>query len=109
MNQNLKKCIELYATSEVEFFQFLNSLSKPDIQAVLIDLLTVYFNDKNSSTLRELVSLYIAGFEPSKKKLGYKFLAYIYEKLHCEVKPVNTDSIKRKLNRQKSFNDYTFL
>lgn len=78
MNENLKKAIVLYATSESKLYDFLNSLSKPTLISILIDFLTIYFNDNNSSTLRELTALYIAGFEPLRGKLGYngyKFLA----------------------------------
>jgi len=66
MNKNLQEIIKLYSVgSSQELQSFLNSLSKPTLMSTLIDFLTIYFNDKNSS------KLYIAGYEPIEEKLGY--------------------------------------
>ncbi|MCS7245375.1 MAG: hypothetical protein N2504_04695 [candidate division WOR-3 bacterium] len=111
MNENLKRSLILYAKDkEIDFRKFLNKLSKPIIKDLLIEILTMYFNDKNSSKLRELVALYIAGYEPTQKKLGYDEYkqAVDSDRLEfCEVKPQNTDKEKKKLNGSGSFNDYT--
>jgi hypothetical protein len=70
MNKNLQEIIKLYSVgSSQELQSFLDSLSKPTLMSTLIDFLTIYFNDKNSSKLRELATLYIAGYEPIKKNL----------------------------------------
>ncbi len=77
----------------------MNGLSKPSLIALFIDLLTLYFNDKNSSRLRELTTLWVCGFQPNTEKLGYN---------GYRIKPQNTDDPKKKLNGGGSFNDYTF-
>ncbi|MEO0224209.1 MAG: hypothetical protein ABIL76_03850 [candidate division WOR-3 bacterium] len=111
MNQNLYKIIELYATTGFEeLVRFLNGLSKPALISTLIDFVTIYINDKNSSKLREILTLKIAGYEPLEEKLGYN--GYKLEigqkgKIFCEVKPQNTITHKRKLDGGGSFNDYT--
>ncbi len=115
MNENLRKAMILYATqSHRELDTFLDGLSKPTLKALFTDLLTVYFNDKNSSKLRELTTLYVAGYEPENTKLGYngyKLDVATGSKVYCEVKPQNVSSVLqgkiRKLNGGGSFNDYT--
>lgn len=111
MNKNLREAILLYATGEEEKLkEFLDGLSKPTLIGLFIDLLTIYFNDKNSSKLRELVAVYLAGYKPSQEKLGYngyRQLADINEVEYCEVKPQNTQRKEDKLNGGGSFNDYT--
>jgi hypothetical protein len=37
----------------------------------LTDLLTAYINDKNSSSLREFITVVISGYQHNPKKLGY--------------------------------------
>jgi len=110
-NPNLRKTIELYSTrSSEELVQFLNGLSKPSLIAICIDLLTLYFNDKNSSRLRELTTLWMCGFQPNLEKLGYNGYRMDVDagrRVDCEVKPQNTDDPRKKLNGGGSFNDYT--
>lgn len=111
MNENLKKAIILYsAGNKGELENFLTGLSRKSLESLFIDLITVYFNDKNSSKLRELSAIYIAGYEPNKEKLGYngyRQLIDTQKAVYCEVKPQNTDNSKKKLNGGGSFNDYT--
>jgi hypothetical protein len=110
-NPNLKHSIELYSTeSPEELIRFLNGLSKPSLISLYIDLLTMYFNDKNSSRLRELTTLWVCGFQPNTEKLGYNGYRMDVDtgkKIDCEVKPQNTDNPKKKLTGRGSFNDYT--
>ncbi|MCS6957533.1 MAG: hypothetical protein RMK75_03640 [Aquificaceae bacterium] len=90
--------------------KFLNGLSKPTLIGLLVDLLTIYFNDKNSSKLRELVAVYLAGYEPLQEKLGYNGYRQVADTgkvEYCEVKPKNTQKKKDKLDGGGSFNDYT--
>jgi len=100
-----------YSTKEPkELIEFLNGLSKPSLIALFIDLLTLYFNDKNSSRLRELTTLWVCGFQPNTEKLGYngyRMDANTGRRVDCEVKPQNTDDPKKKLNGGGNFNDYT--
>lgn len=111
MNENLKKSIILYtAGEEGELESFLKSLSRPTLESLFIDLMTVYFNDKNSSKLRELSAIYMAGYEPNQEKLGYNGYRQSVDtgaKIYCEVKPQNTDNERKKLDGGGSFNDYT--
>jgi hypothetical protein len=111
MNETLKKLVILYSTQNLkEFYNHIGGLSQPTLISVLLDLLTIYFNDKNSSKLRELTTLWLSGFEPSLEKLGYngyRMDAQTGNVQHCEVKPKNTDNPENKLNGGGSFNDYT--
>lgn len=111
MNETLREVIIRYSTEDLNnVMEFLGGLSKPTLMSTLLDLLTVYFNDKNSSKLRELTTLWVCGFEPSLEKLGYNGYRIDFatgEIQKCEVKPQNTDNTKKKLNGGGSFNDYT--
>ncbi len=83
---------------------------------MLLDLLTTYYNDLNSSTMRELVVAVIAGYEPDSEKLGYNGFRQNTPTgpvEQCEIKPKNyrTDSTAKnpgKLNGGGSFSDYTW-
>ncbi len=112
LSLNLKASVEIYSTKRPEeLIEFLNGLSKPSLIALFIDLLTLYFNDKNSSRLRELTTLWVCGFQPNTEKLGYngyRMDADTGRRVDCEVKPQNTDDPKKKLNGGGSFNDYTY-
>jgi hypothetical protein len=92
--------------------------SKDNLIACLNDLLTAYINDKNSSSLREFVTVSIAGYEHNPNKLGYngyKHNSAIGGKpMNCEAKPKNiqTDGYADKKTKSKligdgGFNDYT--
>jgi hypothetical protein len=111
LSLNLKASVEIYSTKRPEeLIEFLNGLSKPSLIALFIDLLTLYFNDKNSSRLRELTTLWVCGFQPNTEKLGYngyRMDADTGRRFDCEVKPQNTDDPRKKLNGGGSFNDYT--
>jgi hypothetical protein len=102
LSLNLKASVEIYSTKEPEeLIKFLNGLSKPSLIALFIDLLTLYFNDKNSSRLRELTTLWVFGYN------GYRMDVDTGRRVDCEVKPQNTDDPRKKLNGGGSFNDYT--
>jgi hypothetical protein len=73
------------------------------------DILTRYANDVNSSTLRELITMMMAGYESkvSGTKLGYN--GTTSKGNPCEVKPANIRSGSgNKLNGGGSFNDFTY-
>lgn len=120
MNPTLSKAIEKYSTSEHKHFnEFLLGLSKDTLIGLFSDLLTMYINDKNSSTIREFLTVSIAGFEHSKNKIGFngfKQNSVLGGKpMFCEAKPQNLHSndfenqkIKRKLNGSGNFTDYTW-
>ncbi len=91
---------------------------------MLVDLLTMYINDKNSSTIREFITVTVAGYTHREGKIGYNgfkqdtFLPN--NTIKCEAKPKNFDTeefkkYKRgerrtspaKLNGGGNFTDYT--
>ena len=114
MNKDLTEIIETYATKpHKELNNLLLLKSKQNIISILVDLLTIYFNDRNSSTLREFVTVSLSGFLPSKEKLGYN--GYRHNGIngnaeYCEAKPknINTNDAKpKKLDGGGNFTDYT--
>ncbi|MCM1225262.1 MAG: hypothetical protein NC548_63505 [Lachnospiraceae bacterium] len=91
--------------------------------AVFSDILTMYINDKNSSSIREFPTVSLAGYTHNAKKIGFN--GYRQEALgdtiNCEAKPKNIESLafleykegKRKtkpakLNGGGNFTDYTW-
>ena len=117
MNKDLLQLINDYATREhAEINAGLLGKSKDNLISMLLDLLTTYFNDLNSSTMRELVVAVLSGYEPNQEKLGYNgfrqnTLTGITE--FCEIKPRNirSDSTARKprkLDGGGNFTDYTW-
>ncbi len=117
MNKDLLQLIEDYTTKKhTEISVNLLGKSKDNLVSILLDLLTMYYNDLNSSAMRELVVAVIAKYEPSPEKLGYngfKHNTLTGEVEECEIKPRNfrTDSDaknQRKLNGGGNFSDYTW-
>ena len=117
MNRDLLETINDYATKEhTEISVNLLGKSKDNLVAMLLDLLTTYYNDLNSSTMRELVVAILSGYEPNREKLGYNgfrqnTLTGAVE--HCEIKPKNirsdsTAKTPRKLDGGGNFTDYTW-
>jgi len=126
MNKELAEVIKLYAIgSHKEMNNYLLGKSKNDMIALLTDLITMYINDKNSSTLREFITVITAGYKHSERKIGYngyKQSSILGGKaIMCEAKPKNFDTEElekfkkrerktkpTKLNGQGNFTDYTF-
>lgn len=116
MNIELAEVIKLYATiNPIELNNYLLGKSKNTLIALLTDLLTIYMNDRNSSMLREFLTVTIAGYEHTEGKIGYngyKQNSFISGKpVKCEAKPKNintSEGVKRKLNGGGNFSDYTF-
>ena len=119
MNEDLAKIVTYYATKpHKELSELLLSKSKDNLISNLTDLVTAYINDKNSSSLREFVTVVISGYEHNPKKLGYNGFkqdsAIGGKPIACEAKPKNiqTDGYdqrktKPRLNGEGGFNDYT--
>lgn len=124
MNETLKSLLLTYTK---ESHQILSNkildLSKETIKSCLIDLLTIYINDKNSSTLREYLTVTIAGYTHNNSKIGYDGykLSTPNVSLNCEAKPKNIcsqdfrdynegkrQSKPSKLNGGGNFTDYTW-
>jgi len=125
MNQELANVIKIYAMgTHKQLNNYLIGKSKDTLIVTLVDLLTMYINDKNSSTIREFVTVTLAGYEHKDGKIGYngfKQDAFISGKsLKCEAKPKNFDTAEfekyergerktspAKLNGGGNFTDYT--
>jgi len=72
----------------------------------LLDILRMYLNDKNSSTLRELTMCKISDVEPSLKKLGYDGFGKIDREPH-ENKPQSYDTKNIKAKKLTGGGNYT--
>lgn len=120
MNNDLKEIIMTYALkSHQELSGLLLGKSKDNLIASLTDLLTAYMNDKNSSSLREFITVSVAGYEHNAKKLGYNGYKHNSSiggsRIGCEAKPKNivtadneNEQTKiKKLNGEGNFSDYT--
>ncbi|HHT9154862.1 MAG TPA: hypothetical protein ACFYD5_03515 [Candidatus Tripitaka sp. YC43] len=116
MNQELANIIKIYSTgSHKELSNYLIGKSKDTLIGTLVDLLTMYINDKNSSTIREFITVTFAGYNHKEGKIGYngfKQDAFVSGRtIKCEAKPKNVDTHSiplRKLNGGGNFTDYTF-
>ena len=96
----------LFATkSHKELNDLLIGKSKDNLISVLLDLLTAYINDKNSSSLREFITVSIAGYQHNPAKLGYNGFKQSSEingqPIHCEAKPVNIQTEGYDAKKQK--------
>lgn len=126
MNKELLEVLKIYSTKpHKEFSDRLTNSSKETIIALFTDILTMYINDRNSSTIRECLTVTIAGYKHSEKKIGFngfKQSSMVGGKpIACEAKPKNfntedlvayEEGIKKtkpaKLNGGGNFTDYTF-
>ncbi len=125
MNQELANIIKIYATeSHNKLIDYLIGKSKDTLIGILVDLLTMYINDKNSSTIREFITVTMAGYNHREKKIGYngfKQDSFIPgATINCEAKPKNIDTVEfekfergerktkpMKLNGGGNFSDYS--
>lgn len=116
INKTLEHLIVLYAMSDpATLHEQIDGLSRDTLASTFIDLLTLYINDENSSSLRELIAVRLAGYELSEGKLGYngyRLAAPDSAPSFCEAKPVNVKRLEngrpnRKLNGGGNFLDYT--
>lgn len=125
MNQELAQVIKIYSTgTHEELSSYLIGKSKDTLIGMLVDLLTMYINDKNSSTIREFITVSLAGYTHKTGKIGYNgFKQDIFisgKTIKCEAKPKNLDTSEfekyergerktkpSKLNGGGNFTDYT--
>ena len=114
MNKEIAEIIKRYAIGKhTELNTYLLGKSKDTLLAIIMDLLTTYINDKNSSTLREFLTVSLAGYEHEQKKIGYNGFRQssidVGKIEKCEAKPKNIDTEKKsKLSGNGNFTDYTF-
>jgi hypothetical protein len=125
MNQELANVIKIYSTgNHQELNNYLLGKSKDNLIGILLDLLTMYINDKNSSTIREFITVTLAGYTHKESKIGYNGFrqdAFMPGRtIKCEAKPknINTEEFKKyesgvrknkpaKLNGGGNFTDFT--
>lgn len=125
MNQELSEVIKIYSTgTHQELSSYLIGKSKDTIIGMLVDLLTMYINDKNSSTIREFLTVTLAGYEHKVGKIGYngfKQDTFVPGRtMKCEAKPkiFDTEELEKhkrgerktspaRLNGGGNFTDYT--
>jgi len=115
MNKELAEILKLYSTgTHGELSSYLIGKSKDTLNGIIVDLITMYINDKNSSTIREFITVTFAGYNHEEKKIGYngfKQDTFSGKTIKCEAKPKNIDTnseSKDKLKGYGNFSDYTF-
>jgi len=114
VNKNLLDIIKKYALDDPTLESELQNATPEELAGHLRSLITLYINDRNSSTLREMLVCTLSGFRPINEKLGYNGYREIYgsaRREYCEVKPKNIRSGSgkdKKLNGGGSFNDFTW-
>jgi hypothetical protein len=99
METTLRQLITEYSMGNTE----LDGFEIP--KELFIELLSKYFNDKNSSTLREEVMCQVSGIESNPNKLGYDG-----KETNDENKPKNFDTKNpksKKLNGGGNYSDMT--
>ncbi len=108
MTEKLQELIKIYSIdTQFNFDNYLSNTSKD----ILISLLTIYINNKNSSTIREILTVTIAGYKHNTKKIGFNgYRQDVYnEPINCEAKPKNIKSdSSKKLDGGGNFTDYTW-
>jgi hypothetical protein len=125
MNKELVETIKIYTTkTHKELNDYLINKPSDNMVQMLIDLLTMYINDKNSSTIREFITVTLAGYMHKESKIGYNgFKQDVFisgQTINCEAKPknFNTEEFNKykrkerstspaKLNGSGNFSDYT--
>jgi len=125
MNQELANVIKIYSTgTHKELRSYLIGKSKDTLIGILVDLITMYINDENSSTIREFITVALADYQHKERKIGYngfKQDTFVPGKtIKCEAKPKNVDTEEfekykkgerktspAKLNGGGNFTDYT--
>jgi hypothetical protein len=84
-------------------------LSKSDTRALasaFVELLSLYARDKNSSTIREMVTVAAAGYDHNVAKIGFNGQKAL---VSCEAKPRNVSSTEAKKKRHDGGGNYTDL
>lgn len=72
MNKELSEVLKIYSTKpHSEFNNRLINSSKETLVSLFTDILTMYINDKNSSTIREYLTVTISGYNHTENKIGF--------------------------------------
>lgn len=107
-DKDFNRILNVLFTNPEQLPSVLKDMSKDTLIYCLQDILIRYANDVNSSSLREIITIIKAGYEPqtARVKLGYN--GKTPSGVPCEVKPVNIRSeAGRKLNGGGNFSDLT--
>lgn len=106
LSERAAELVHAFFHDRLEFQRIANARTTQELAAVLEELLILYANDKNSSTLREWAVLRISGCQPRTGKIGYN--GYRGD-MPYEVKPRNVlSSENKKLNDGGNFTDFTY-
>lgn len=106
LSERTAELVRAFFHDRAEFRHIANTKTAQELAAVLEELLTLYANDRNSSTLREWAVLQISGCQPRTSKIGYN--GYRGD-MPYEVKPRNVMSSENKrLNGGGNFTDFTY-
>lgn len=108
LNELTASLIRAFFLERENFEAYIKGRTSDELALVLKDLLDLYANDKNSSTLREWVVLLIAGCSQQPGKIGYN--GYKGDTPY-EVKPRNVRSDEpkpRRLSGDGNFTDLTY-
>jgi len=108
LSEKTAEVLKQFFLQREKFEQMVASMHPQDLAKALSEVLWLYANDKNSSTLREWVVLQVAGCQPEPGKIGYNGYR---GNTPYEVKPrnVRSDEEKRKrLNGDGNFTDFTY-
>jgi len=109
MSQQLENILTVLFTEPENLATLLHGIDREVLADCFADILYRYANDVNSSTLRELITMLKAGYEPQPlgRKLGYNGKTHHGEP--CEIKPPNIRSDSGdKLNGGGNFSDFTY-
>lgn len=106
LSERTAELVHAFFHDRAEFQRIANAKTAQELAAMLEELLILYANDKNSSTLREWAVLRISGCQPRTGKIGYN--GYRGD-MPYEVKPRNVlSSENKKLNDGGNFTDFTY-
>jgi hypothetical protein len=109
LGKQLEQILTVLFTEPENLPRLLEGTDKEVLIQCFTDILNRYANDVNSSTLRELITMMMAGYEFKVigTKLGYN--GKTSQGSPCEVKPKNIRGDSGdKLNGGGSFNDFTY-
>lgn len=106
LNEPTARFVRSFFINPGRFQQEVGQAGAQELAEALLELLRLYANDKNSSTLREWVVLQVAGCQQQPGKIGYN--GYLGP-VPYEVKPRNVLSGEnKKLNGGGNFTDFTY-
>lgn len=103
-----EEVVRRFFTQREHFEVFLSSVERQSLEEALVELINLYARDKNSSTLREFITLVIAGYQRSGDKLGFEGRREEDgDIVYAEVKPKNLERARSdRFNGGGNFTDF---